>query len=83
MVARACGKSNVHDLEAEDLRALSLEAAIMSGCPLVGTEVNLRSVVKNLGAVSDQLSALSLNGQGVAASGHASTPAANGHGVGV
>ena len=48
MIARACGKSNVHDLEPEDLRALSIEAAIMSGCPLVGTEVNMRSLVNNL-----------------------------------
>jgi glutamate synthase domain-containing protein 2 len=73
MVARACGKSNVHDLEAEDLRALSLEASIMSGCPLVGTEVNLRSVVKNLGALSESLSTAGHNG-------HASTAPANGHG---
>ena len=51
MVARACGKSDVHDLEPEDLRALSIEAAIMSGCPLVGTEVNLRAVLNALGGI--------------------------------
>ena len=48
MVARACGKSNVHDLEPEDLRALTLEASIMSGCPLVGTDINMRTVFNNL-----------------------------------
>jgi glutamate synthase domain-containing protein 2 len=65
MVARACGKSNVHDLEPEDLRALTIEAAIMSGCPLVGTEVNLRTVMQKLSALSDQLSAPSANGHRV------------------
>ena len=37
MLARACGKSNVHDLEPEDLRALTLEASMIAGVPLVGT----------------------------------------------
>ncbi len=37
MLARACGKSNVHDLEPEDLRALTLEASMITGVPLVGT----------------------------------------------
>lgn len=36
-VARACGKSHVHNLEPEDLVALSLEAAAMAGVPLAGT----------------------------------------------
>jgi len=36
MIARACGKSNVHDLDPEDLRALTLEAALITGIPLVG-----------------------------------------------
>jgi len=36
MMARACGKSNVHDLEAEDLRALTVEASLITGIPLVG-----------------------------------------------
>ena len=62
MVARACGKANVHDLEPEDLRALSLEASIMSGCPLVGTEINMRTVFKGLAALSDQLAAAGTNG---------------------
>jgi glutamate synthase domain-containing protein 2 len=37
MLARACGKADVHDLEPEDLRALTLEAAAIAGIPLVGT----------------------------------------------
>jgi len=48
MVARACGKSNVHDLEPEDLRALTIEAAIMSECPLVGTDINLHGLLRKL-----------------------------------
>ncbi len=36
MLARACGKSSVHDLEPEDLRALTLEASLITGIPLVG-----------------------------------------------
>ncbi len=38
LLARACGKANVHDLEAEDLRALSLEASLITNVPLVGME---------------------------------------------
>lgn len=37
-IARACGKNNVHHLEREDLAALTIEAAAMSGVPLAGTE---------------------------------------------
>jgi len=48
MIARACGKSNAHDLEPEDLRALTIEAAIMSGCPLVGTNVDLHGLLSKL-----------------------------------
>jgi glutamate synthase domain-containing protein 2 len=36
-MARACGKSNVHNLEREDLVALTIEAAAMAGVPLAGT----------------------------------------------
>ena len=39
MLARACGKADVHDLEPEDLRALTLEASMIAGIPLVGTNV--------------------------------------------
>src|SRR5262245_8611557 len=37
MLGRACGKAHVHDLEPEDLRALTLEASMICGMPLVGT----------------------------------------------
>ena len=37
MIARACGKGDVHDLEPEDMRALTLEASAITGLPLVGT----------------------------------------------
>jgi methylamine---glutamate N-methyltransferase subunit C len=36
-LARACGKSHVHNLEPEDMVALTVEASAMSGVPLAGT----------------------------------------------
>src|SRR3972149_6485643 len=36
MLARACGKTNVHSLEPEDLCALTVEAAAMAKVPLAG-----------------------------------------------
>jgi methylamine---glutamate N-methyltransferase subunit C len=36
-LARACGKSHVHNMEPEDLVALTLEAAAMAKVPLAGT----------------------------------------------
>ncbi|RNF34710.1 FMN-binding glutamate synthase family protein [Paracoccus methylarcula] len=36
-LARACGKSHVHNLEPEDLCALTIEAAAMAGVPLAGS----------------------------------------------
>jgi glutamate synthase domain-containing protein 2 len=36
-LARACGKSNVHNLEPDDLAALTIEAAAMAQVPLAGT----------------------------------------------
>ncbi|MDE3208093.1 MAG: FMN-binding glutamate synthase family protein, partial [Pseudomonadota bacterium] len=36
-IARACGKSNVHHLEREDLVALTVESAAMARLPLAGT----------------------------------------------
>jgi glutamate synthase domain-containing protein 2 len=36
-VARACGKSHLHNLEPEDLCALTVEAAAMAQVPLAGT----------------------------------------------
>jgi glutamate synthase domain-containing protein 2 len=37
-LARACGKSDVHHLEPEDLAALTVEAAAMAQVPLAGTD---------------------------------------------
>ena len=37
-LARACGKSHVHNLEPEDMVALTIEAAAMAGVPLAGTD---------------------------------------------
>ncbi|HEV2036820.1 MAG TPA: FMN-binding glutamate synthase family protein [Candidatus Dormibacteraeota bacterium] len=38
MMARACGKSDVHHLEPEDMRALTIEASMITGIPLAGTD---------------------------------------------
>ena len=38
MLARACGKTNIHSLEPEDLCALTVEAAAMAKVPLTGTD---------------------------------------------
>ena len=37
LFARACGKTNLHSLEPEDLAALTMEASAMAGVPLAGT----------------------------------------------
>jgi glutamate synthase domain-containing protein 2 len=37
MIARSCGKSDVHHLEPEDMAALTLEASAICGLPLAGT----------------------------------------------
>ena len=38
LLAKACGKGDVHNLEPEDLRALTIEAAAMANVPLAGTD---------------------------------------------
>ena len=38
MLARACGKTDVHNLEPEDLCALTVEASAMARVPLAGTD---------------------------------------------
>lgn len=55
MLARACGKTDVHSLEPEDLAALTTEAAAMARVPLAGTsyipgvtESNTLEEIKNL-----------------------------------
>nr|MBA3400807.1 FMN-binding glutamate synthase family protein [Actinomycetota bacterium] len=58
MLARACGKTNVHSLEPEDLAALTIEASAMARVPLAGTtytvgqtEQEILSEVKRLLAI--------------------------------
>ena len=36
-LARSCGKNSLHNLEPEDLCALTIEAAAMARVPLAGT----------------------------------------------
>lgn len=38
ILAKAAGKSNVHNLEREDLRAVTLEACAMTGIPFIGSD---------------------------------------------
>ena len=38
MLAKACGKSSVHNLETEDLRALSLDSSALTGVKLAGVD---------------------------------------------
>ena len=52
MIARACGKANVHDLDPEDMRALTIEAALITGIPLVGTHCGARHRVPAARVVS-------------------------------
>jgi glutamate synthase domain-containing protein 2 len=37
ILARACGKADVHNLDPEDLRALSMESSMITGIPVAGT----------------------------------------------
>ena len=37
-LARACGKSHVHNLQPEDMVALTMDAAAIAGVQLTGTE---------------------------------------------
>ena len=41
-LARACGKSHVHNLEPEDMVALTIEASAITGLPLVGCDFSFR-----------------------------------------
>jgi glutamate synthase domain-containing protein 2 len=63
MLARACGKTDVHSLEPEDLCALTMEAAAMAKVPLAGssyipgvTEASMLGEIKQLFAkLSDEV----------------------------
>ena len=61
MFARACGKNAVHDLEPEDLRALTIEASAITGIPLVGTNFSFRPE-SFAQAVADAVAQASTNG---------------------
>jgi len=41
MLARACGKTNIHSLEPEDLAALTMESSAMAKVPLAGTDYTI------------------------------------------
>jgi hypothetical protein len=41
LMARACGKTNLHSLEPEDLAALTMEASAMAKVPLAGTDMTV------------------------------------------
>ena len=56
MLARACGKTNVHNLEPEDLCALTVEASAMARVPLAGTDY-IPGVVRGAHAGRDQAAA--------------------------
>ena len=48
-LARACGKSHLHNLEPEDLVALTLEASAMARVPLAGTKLGAGRVSASAG----------------------------------
>ncbi len=43
ILARGCGKTDLHNLEPEDLRSLSVESSQATGIPLVGSDVIYKS----------------------------------------
>jgi hypothetical protein len=44
ILARCCGKTDVHNLEPEDLRSLTVETSRATGVPLVGSDAVYRHV---------------------------------------
>ena len=47
MLARACGKSSVTNMEPEDLRSMSIAVSAATGVPLVGRDVQFRRYEQN------------------------------------
>ena len=43
MLARACGKSSVTNMEPEDLRALTIGVSAATGIPLAGRDISFRA----------------------------------------
>jgi glutamate synthase domain-containing protein 2 len=58
MLARACGKTNVHSLEPEDLAALTLEASAMARVPLAGTTYTVGQTERDILAEVKRLLAI-------------------------
>lgn len=46
MLARACGKSSVTNMEPEDLRALTIAVSAATGVPLTGKDYNYRTAMR-------------------------------------
>lgn len=61
MLARGCGKTDIHNLEPEDLAALTLEASAMAELPLAGTnwvvgqQPEMREMLDRLAAIERRL----------------------------
>ena len=47
MLARACGKSSVTNMEPEDLRSMSIAVSAATGVPLAGRDVQFRRYEQN------------------------------------
>ncbi len=58
MLARACGKTNVHSLEPEDLAALTIEASAMARVPLAGTTYTVGQTEREILAEVQRLLAI-------------------------
>src|SRR4029450_2405868 len=58
MLARACGKTNVHSLEPEDLAALTMEASAMARVPLAGTSYTVGQTEREILAEVQRLLAI-------------------------
>jgi glutamate synthase domain-containing protein 2 len=58
MLARACGKTNVHSLEPEDLAALTMEASAMARVPLAGTTYTVGQTERDILAEVKRLLAI-------------------------
>ena len=74
MLARACGKTNVHSLEPEDLAALTVEASAMARVPLAGTTYTVGQTEREILAEVQRLLAIKAEEELVA------NPTAAGHG---
>ena len=81
ILARSCGKNNVHHMDQTDLRALTLEAERFTGVPLVGTRGRVRraqplpgraggaALAKSIASVKANTAPLGAPGPGAAAPG--------------